>query len=129
MLLLHSSTRDGTQFLAPTFAGELFEPDQPLDVRRFYIILPDAIGHGGSAKPSDELRIRFPNYDYDDMVEATRRLRLEDIQVEHLRLLLGTSMGCMHTLYFCRKISRFRACHIAAGMPSDAAIRAQPNLA
>lgn len=96
VLLLHGTGGTGAQFLSPQFAGELFGPGQPLDTARYYIIMPDNIGHGGSSKPSDGLRARFPEYGYADMVEAQRRLLTEGLGVDRLRLILGTSMGCMH---------------------------------
>ena len=95
VMVLHGTGGSGRQFLQPQFADALYGPDQPLDLARYYIILPDGIGHGRSSKPSDGLRMRFPHYDYDDMVEAQRRL-LERLGVRRLRLLMGTSMGCMH---------------------------------
>lgn len=96
VMVLHGTGGTGKQFLVPQFADELYGPGQPLDIRRFYVILPDNIGHGGSSKPSDGERMRFPKYDYDDMVEAQHRLLTEGLGVTHLRLLMGTSMGCMH---------------------------------
>ncbi|HEY0413260.1 MAG TPA: alpha/beta fold hydrolase [Allosphingosinicella sp.] len=96
VMILHGTGGSGRQFLAPQFAGELFGPGQPLDISRYYVILPDGIGHGKSSKPSDGLRMRFPKYDYDDMVEAQRRMLVEGLRVTKLRLLMGTSMGCMH---------------------------------
>ncbi len=95
VMVLHGTGGSGRQFLQPYFADELFGPGQPLDISRFYVILPDNIGHGRSSKPSDGLRTRFPAYDYDDMVEAQRRM-LAELGVTRLRLLMGTSMGCMH---------------------------------
>ncbi len=95
VMVLHGTGGSGRQFLAPQFADELYGPGQPLDLARYYVILPDNIGHGRSSKPSDGLRMRFPAYDYDDMVEA-QRLMLERLGVTRLRLLMGTSMGCMH---------------------------------
>ncbi|HEY5711253.1 MAG TPA: alpha/beta fold hydrolase [Allosphingosinicella sp.] len=95
VIVLHGTGGSGRQFLAPQFAGELFGPGQPLDLARYYVILPDGIGHGRSSKPSDGLKMRFPHYDYDDMVEAQRRM-LASLGVTRLRLLMGTSMGCMH---------------------------------
>ncbi|MGQ0659850.1 alpha/beta fold hydrolase, partial [Sphingosinicella sp.] len=95
VMVLHGTGGSGRQFLQPQFADELYGPGQPLDISRFYIILPDNIGHGRSSKPSDGLRMRFPAYDYDDMVEAQRRM-LAELGVNRLRLLFGTSMGCMH---------------------------------
>jgi homoserine O-acetyltransferase len=95
VMVLHGTGGSGRQFLAPQFANELYGPGQPLDISRYYVILPDNIGHGRSSKPSDGLRARFPHYDYADMVEA-QRLMLERLGVTRLRLLMGTSMGCMH---------------------------------
>ena len=97
VLILHGTTGSGAQFLRPEFAGELFEPGQPLDATRYFIVLPDGIGHGGSSKPSDGLHARFPRYGYRDMVEAQYRLLVEGLGVDHLRLVMGTSMGGMHT--------------------------------
>ena len=96
VLLLHGTGGTGAQFLSPQFAGELFGPGQPLDTARFYIIMPDNLGHGGSSKPSDGQRARFPEYGYADMVEAQRRLLVDGLGVDRVRLMLGTSMGCMH---------------------------------
>jgi homoserine O-acetyltransferase len=95
VIVLHGTGGSGRQFLAPQFADELYGPGQPLDISRYYIILPDNIGHGRSSKPSDGLRMRFPAYDYDDMVEAQRQL-LARLGVTRPRLIMGTSMGCMH---------------------------------
>jgi homoserine O-acetyltransferase len=97
VLVLHGTTGSGAQFVRPEFAGELFEPGQPLDAARFFIVLPDGIGHGASSKPSDGLHARFPRYGYKDMVEAQYRLLTEGLGVDHLRLVMGTSMGGMHT--------------------------------
>ena len=96
VMVLHGTGGSGRQFLQPQFAGELFGPGQPLDLARYYVILPDGIGHGKSSKPSDGMRMRFPKYDYADMVEAQRRMLVEGLKVTRLRLLMGTSMGCMH---------------------------------
>lgn len=96
VLLLHGTGGTGAQFQSPQFAGELFGPGQPLDVARYYIIMPDNLGHGGSSKPSDGQRARFPEYGYADMVEAQRRLLVDGLGVDRVRLMLGTSMGCMH---------------------------------
>ena len=95
VLVLHGTAGSGTGFLAPAFAGELFGPGQPLDARRYYIILPDAIGTGKSTRPSDGMRTRFPRYDYADMVEAQYRLVSEGLGVRHLRAVIGNSMGGM----------------------------------
>ncbi|HYE28573.1 MAG TPA: alpha/beta fold hydrolase [Allosphingosinicella sp.] len=96
VMVLHGTGGSGRQFLQPQFANELFGPGQPLDLARYYVILPDGIGHGKSSKPSDGMRMRFPKYDYRDMVEAQRRMLVEGLGVTRLRLLMGTSMGCMH---------------------------------
>ena len=96
VLLLHGTAGRGSVFLTEQFAGTLFGPDQPLDARHYYLILPDAIGAGKSSKPSDGLRTRFPHYTYEDMVKAQYQLVLEKLGVDHLRLILGVSMGCMH---------------------------------
>jgi len=95
VMILHGTGGTGAQFLQPQFAGELFGAGQLLDTAKHYIILPDGIGHGKSSKPSDGLHAKFPQYDYDDMVAAHHAL-LEHLGVAHLRLILGTSMGCMH---------------------------------
>ena len=97
VVVLHGTGGTGMSMLAPGFGGVLFGPGQPLDVSRYFIILPDAIGHGGSSKPSDGLRARFPDYDYADMVEAQRRLVAEGLGLAHVRLVLGNSMGGMET--------------------------------
>lgn len=98
VLILHGTGGSGASLAkAPMFAGELFGPGQLLDASRYYLILPDDIGHGKSSKPSDGLRARFPRYDYADMVEAEHRLVTEGLHVDHLRLVMGTSMGCMHS--------------------------------
>ena len=97
VLVLHGTGGSGKGLLTAEFGGELFGPGQPLDASRYYVILPDAIGHGGSSKPSDGMRTRFPRYDYDDMVEAQYRLVTEGLGISHLRLVLGVSMGGMHT--------------------------------
>jgi homoserine O-acetyltransferase len=95
IMVLHGTGGSGQQFLRPQFADELYGPGQPLDISRYWIILPDNVGHGRSSKPSDGLRMKFPQYDYDDMVEA-QRLLLKQLGVTRLRLIFGTSMGCMH---------------------------------
>src|SRR5713226_6256660 len=97
VLILHGTGGSGAQFLGEQFAGVLFGPGQLLDAEKYFIVLPDGIGHGNSSKPSDGLRARFPHYSYADMVEAQRRLLREKLQVERLRLVMGTSMGGMHT--------------------------------
>jgi homoserine O-acetyltransferase len=97
VLILHGTTGSGTAMLTPAFAGELFGPGQPLDARKYFIVLPDALGAGKSSKPSDGLRTKFPRYNYDDMVAAQHRLVTEGMGIRHLRLVLGNSMGGMHT--------------------------------
>jgi len=96
VLLLHGMNASGRSFLTERFAGVLFGKDQPLDINRFYVILPDAIGHGTSSRPSDGLHMQFPHYNIADMVQA-QYLLLADLQVDHLRLVLGTSTGCLQT--------------------------------
>ncbi|MFO1514704.1 MAG: alpha/beta fold hydrolase [Verrucomicrobiota bacterium] len=97
VLILHGTTGSSAQFLRAEFAGELFGKGQLLDASRYFIVIPDNIGHGQSSKPSDGLRAKFPRYGYRDMIEAQRRLLVEGLGVDHLRLVLGTSMGGMHT--------------------------------
>jgi len=97
VLILHGTGGTGRQFLSPQFAGVLFGPGQLLDTSRYFILLPDGIGHGGSSKPSDGLHARFPHYGYNDMITAQYRLLTEGLSVNHLRLVMGTSMGGMHT--------------------------------
>jgi homoserine O-acetyltransferase len=97
VLILHGTGGSGRSLLNEHFAGVLFGKGQLLDASRYFIILPDGIGHGKSSKPSDGLHARFPQYAYADMVAAQHALVLEGLQVDHLRLVMGTSMGCMHT--------------------------------
>jgi len=97
VLIMHGTTGSGAQFIRPEFAGELFGKDQPLDVTKFFIVLPDGIGHGKSSKPSDGMHAKFPRYGYVDMVEAQYRLLTDGLGVNHARLVMGTSMGGMHT--------------------------------
>jgi len=97
VLILHSTGGSSNQYMGASFAGELFRPGGLLDVERFFLIIPDNIGHGQSSKPSDGLRARFPRYGYMDMVEAQYRLITEGLGVNHLRLVIGASMGGMHT--------------------------------
>ncbi len=95
VLLLHGTGGDARSLLVPQFSTVLFGPGQPLDITKYFIILPDDIGQGESSKPSDGLHMRFPHYDYDDMVRSQQIMLIEGLHVDHLRLLLGTSMGCM----------------------------------
>jgi homoserine O-acetyltransferase len=97
VLMLHGTTGTGRNFLAASYTQELFGPGQPLDAARFYLILPDGLGRGGSSKPSDGLRARFPRYGYGDVVAAQHLLVTRGLGVDHLRLVLGTSMGGMQT--------------------------------
>ena len=97
VVIMHGTTGSGAQFIRPEFAGELFGPGQPLDTTKFFIVLPDDIGHGKSSKPSDGMHAKFPRYGYRDMVEAEYRLLTEGLGVNHARLIMGTSMGGMHT--------------------------------
>ena len=97
VLILHGTTGSGAQFIRPEFAGELFGNGQPLDATKFFIVLPDGIGHGKSSKPSDGMHAKFPRYGYRDMVEAQYRLLTDGPGVNHARLVMGTSMGGMHS--------------------------------
>lgn len=97
VMVLHGTTGSGKQFVSDRFAGVLFGPGQLLDAGRYFIVLPDSIGHGQSSKPSDGPHMRFPHYTYDDMVAAQHLLLTDGLKVDHLRLLMGTSMGCMHS--------------------------------
>jgi homoserine O-acetyltransferase len=97
VLIMHGTTGSGAQFIRPEFAGELFGKDESLDATKFFIVLPDGIGHGKSSKPSDGLHARFPRYGYLDMIKAQYRLLTEGLGINHARLVMGTSMGGMHT--------------------------------
>jgi homoserine O-acetyltransferase/O-succinyltransferase len=103
VLVLHGSGGSSASMLTPAFAGELFGAGQPLDASRYYIIIPDGIGHGKSAKPSDGMKTAFPKYDYDDMVEAQARLVKEGLGIKHLRLVIGNSMGGMQAWLWAEK--------------------------
>src|ERR1700716_2489962 len=97
VLVLHGSGGDASRMLTADFAGQLFGPGQPLDAAKYYIIIPDSLGHGKSSKPSDGMKTAFPKYNYEDMVDAHYRLINEGLGVKHLRLVIGNSMGGMHT--------------------------------
>ncbi len=97
VLIMHGTTGSGKQFDVPGFAGELFGKRQLLDAEKYFIILPDDLGHGQSSKPSDGMHAKFPNYRYADMVKAEYKLVTDGLKVNHLRLVMGTSMGGMHT--------------------------------
>jgi homoserine O-acetyltransferase len=97
VMVLHGTGGNGRGFLSPNFGGQLFGAGQPLDTARYFVVLPDNLGHGRSSKPSDGMRARFPRYTYDDMVRLQHQLLTEGLGVNHLRLVTGTSMGCMHS--------------------------------
>ncbi|MDE1936518.1 alpha/beta fold hydrolase [Bradyrhizobium sp.] len=103
ILVLHGSGGSAASMLTPAFAGELFGAGEPLDASKYYIIIPDGIGHGKSSKPSDGMKAAFPKYDYDDMVEAQHRLVTEGLKINHLRLVIGNSMGGMQTWLWAEK--------------------------
>jgi len=107
VLLLHGTGSSSRSFLTPRFAGVLFGKGQLLDATRYYIIMPDAIGHGASSKPSDGLHAHFPQYNYEDMVSAQYALLTQSLNVDHLRLVLGGSMGCMHTFLWTEQFPGF----------------------
>jgi homoserine O-acetyltransferase len=113
VLILHGTGGDGHQFIRPQFSDVLFVPGGLLDARKYYIILPDGIGHGKSSKPSDGLHAHFPHYNYDDMVAAQYALVNKGLHVNHLRLVMGTSMGCMHSFVWAETYPDF----IDAAMP------------
>jgi homoserine O-acetyltransferase/O-succinyltransferase len=107
ILILHSTGSSSEQFMKPQFAQVLFGKGQALDQNRYYIVMPDSIGHGRSSKPSDGLGPRFPAYDYDDMVLAQYDLLTKGLGIAHLRLLMGTSMGCMHSWVWAESYPKF----------------------
>ena len=120
VLVLHGTTGNGRALLSPAFGNELFGPGQPLDASKYFVILPDAIGHGKSSKPSDGMRAKFPMYNYDDMVVAQHRLVTEGLGVKHLRLVIGNSMGGMHTWLWGVKYPGFMDVLVPmASMPSE----------
>jgi homoserine O-acetyltransferase/O-succinyltransferase len=116
----HGTGGSGAQFLRPEFAGALFGAGQLLDATKYFIVLPDGIGHGKSSRPSDGLKARFPRYGYTDMVEAQHRLLTEGLKVNHLRLVMGTSMGGMHTWVWGQRHPQFMdALMPLASLPSQ----------
>jgi homoserine O-acetyltransferase/O-succinyltransferase len=124
VLVLHGTTGSAASLLTPAFAGELFGPGRPLDAGKHYIIIPDALGHGKSSKPSDGLRTKFPKYNYDDMVEAHHRLISEGLGIRHLRLVIGNSMGGMHTWIWGVKYPHYMDALVPmASQPSEMASR------
>ncbi len=124
VIVMHGTTGSGASMLTPAFAGELFGAGQPLDATRYYIILPDAVGHGRSSKPSDGLRAKFPKYNYDDMVDAQHRLVTEHLGVRHARLVMGNSMGGMETWIWAQKYPGFMDVAVPmASLPTEMASR------
>jgi homoserine O-acetyltransferase len=107
VIILHGTGGSGSGFMSDQFAGVLFKPGQLLDATRYFIVLPDGIGHGQSSKPSDGLHAKFPHYVYNDLVTAQYRLLTEGLGVNHLRLVMGTSMGGMHTWVWGEKYPEF----------------------
>jgi len=95
VLLLQGNTGTGANWFRPSIADAVFKPGQPLDLAKYYIIMPDALGRGGSSKPSDGLKGNFPHYRYHDMVDMTHQLVTDGLKVAHLRLIIGSSLGCM----------------------------------
>jgi len=123
-LVLHGSGGDGSRMLTAAFAGELFGPGQPLDASKYYIIIPDGIGHGKSSKPSDGMKAAFPKYDYEDMVDAQYRLVSEGLGVKHLRLVIGNSMGGMHSWIWGAKYPAYMDALVPmASQPTEMAAR------
>jgi homoserine O-acetyltransferase len=124
VLVLHGSGGSAASMLTPAFAGELFGPGQPLDAAKYYIIIPDGIGHGASSKPSDGMKTAFPKYDYADMVDAQYRLVHDGLGIKHLRLVIGNSMGGMHTWIWGVKYPQFMDALVPmASQPTEMAAR------
>jgi homoserine O-acetyltransferase/O-succinyltransferase len=124
VLVLHGSGGSAASMLTPAFAGELFGPGQPLDASKYYIIIPDAIGHGKSSKPSDGMKTAFPKYDYSDMVDGQYRLISEGLGIKHLRLVIGNSMGGMQTWLWGEKYPQAMDALVPmAAQPTDMAAR------
>lgn len=124
VLVLHGSGGDASRMLTAEFAGQLFGPGQPLDAAKYYIIIPDGIGHGKSSKPSDGLKTAFPKYNYEDMVDAHYRLVKEGLGVKHLRLVIGNSMGGMHTWVWGGRYPQFMDVLVPmASQPTEMAAR------
>ncbi len=124
VLVLHGSGGSAASMLTPSFAGELFGPGQPLDAKKYYIIIPDGIGHGKSSKPSDGMKTAFPKYDYADMVDAQYRLVTEGLGIKHLRLVIGNSMGGMHSWLWAERYPAFMDALVPmASQPTEMAAR------
>jgi homoserine O-acetyltransferase/O-succinyltransferase len=125
VLVLHGSGGSAARMLTPEFAGELFGPGQPLDASKYYIIIPDALGHGKSSKPSDGMKTAFPKYNYSDMVDAHYRLVHEGLGIKHLRLVIGNSMGGMHAWIWAERYPQFM--DVAVPMASQPTAMAARN--
>ncbi|HEY2337418.1 MAG TPA: alpha/beta fold hydrolase [Burkholderiales bacterium] len=124
VIVLHGTTGSARSMLTPGFAGELFGAGQPLDAARYFIVLPDSVGHGRSSKPSDGLRTKFPRYNYDDMVDATYRLLTEHLGLKRVRLVIGNSMGGMQTWILAGKHPAFMDVAVPmASLPTEMASR------
>jgi homoserine O-acetyltransferase len=124
VLVLHGTGGSAASMLTPAFGGELFGAGQPLDASKYYIIIPDGLGHGQSSKPSDGMKTAFPKYNYDDMVDAHYRLVKEGLGVKHLRLVIGNSMGGMHTWIWGGKYPQFMDALVPmASQPTEMAAR------
>jgi homoserine O-acetyltransferase len=124
VLVLHGTTGSAASMLGSNFAGEMYGPGQPLDAKKYFIVIPDSIGHGKSSKPSDGMRTKFPQYNYDDMVEAQYRLLKEGLGIRHLRLVIGNSMGGMHTWLWGQKYPDYMDALVPmASQPSEMASR------
>ena len=124
VLVLHGSGGDASRMLTAEFAGQLFGPGQPLDSAKYYLIIPDGLGHGKSSKPSDGMKTAFPKYNYEDMVDAHYRLVKEGLGVKHLRLVIGNSMGGMHTWIWAGKYPQFMDALVPmASQPTEMAAR------
>jgi homoserine O-acetyltransferase len=124
VLVLHGTGGSAASMLTPGFAGELFGAGQPLDASKYYVIIPDNLGHGRSSKPSDGLKLAFPKYDYADMVDAQYRLVKEGLGINHLRLVIGNSMGGMHTWIWAVRYPDFMDAAVPmASQPTEMAAR------
>jgi homoserine O-acetyltransferase len=124
VVVLHGTTGSSASMLTQNFAGELYGAGQPLDAKKYFIIIPDSIGHGKSSKPSDGMRAKFPQYNYDDMVDAQYRLVKEHLKIGHVRLVIGNSMGGMHTWLWAQKYPDYMDIAVPmASQPTEMASR------
>jgi len=124
VVVLHGTGGSGASMLTPAFAGELFGEGQPLDAKKYFIILPDAVGHGKSTKPSDGLKTKFPKYNSEDMVDGQYRLLTEGLGLKHVRLIIGNSMGGMHTFLWGGKYPDYTDALVPmASQPTEMAAR------